>query len=424
MSCCPVPQIYQPLIRDCKTGEVRESQSGEPLLIDGVIVPNHILTEDLEVYIDPNGNDTTGTGTSDNPFYSLFRAWDFIQYIIPGNFQININVGAGKYVFDKTLRPQLPFGGAVNHIGTRTNLTTTLTVSNIDTTQSTDANFPDLQYFDFDLDLSGDSPTGVFVGQLIRINDATGGTDHDTLRGCQQIIAWNSSTEVATIRVWQRLDVAEIASGSITVTTGNLWDSVFTWDDAVEDHGLEVTGTHGGNWSFLSFLGNQEQFDVYRAVRVRDGGVVNFEQPCMVHQWDVGYECFNGAFCEASVCLASKIFTNGITVQGAWFRYAFGGYVSGCGQQAIWAQNGANVIAFQITCIACADTWCVLAETNSDVLVQDSFFFYENAGTPSTSACLKAEEFGRILATSAAFTGFTTDTAIDSTQGLIQPAPP
>lgn len=417
MTCCPNPNIYPPVIYDCD-GTLRPLGHDETLLVDGRQIPQ-VLTEDLDVYIAVSGNDVTGSGRVDDPFFSIHKALDYIAHIIPANFQINIHCDEGIYTLDRNIVPTHAYGGAINITGEKTNVNTTLTISNIDVSYSTDASFPNLQYFDCDIDLSGDSPS-VKVGYFIRIKDATGGTNHDALRGMHEIIAWDSGTETATIRVWSKVDVAALPTGSITATNADVLQTIFKFDESIDDHALEINGFHAGKWNWVVIRGNQNMFDARRGIRCQGGGTFVAQSPCGLHNFDIGIECFNGSSVEFAAGMVSKIFTIACsTSAGSNVRLNFTAYVSGCGQSAAWCQGGGNITLGDSIVVACAETYCVLCQRGGTVEATDAFFFYEDK-SPVSTACFRADSLGNIAATGVTVTDFTT-TNFTATQGRIEP---
>jgi hypothetical protein len=416
MACCPVPRKFPPLIRDCD-GIIREATSGESLLVNNVCVPTELLTEDLTIFISPIGHDFTGLGTSAKPYRTIHRAQEAILNLDPGNFRIIIDVASGLYLLNTPYKPIYLYGHKVDIKGKRTAVSTTLSITNIDTAHSTDANFPDLQYFECDIDLSGDSPT-TRVGEFIRIEDATGGINHDTLRGLHRIESYNSGTEVATIRIWQKVDVAEIASGSITVTTADVIHSVFIANTAVNDHGIEVDGVHGGNWEWLVIQGNINGFDTHRGLLVQNGGHWSALNPVGFHSWDVGIEALNNGFINADACMISKIFTIGANARQSQIKFDGTAYCNGCGELFVSA-NEANISATSSVVHSAAETYCALSEKGSTIDLTSANIFFEDT-VPLTTAALRAQEFGKIISTSTTLTGFTTGKST-ATQGLIEP---
>jgi hypothetical protein len=378
---------------------------------------HELLTEDVTFYVSTTGSDSTGTGTSTNPYKTILKAFERIAFIIPGNYSITISMGRGIHVLDRTIRPSWPYGSNLTVDGQRRAVATTLTISNIDTAYSTDGDFTNLQYFDCDIDLSGDSPE-VAVGYFIRIKDATGGTNHDAIRGLHEIIAWDSGTETATIRVWSNEGVSALPSGSITATTGDVIQTVITWEDAVADHGIDCDGVNGGIWTDIIIKGNQNQFDVYRGLRVTAGGSLSPAARFGVHQFDVGAEIFNNGMLEMPLGMMSKIWTIGASVgAGGTMRFNFDSYMNGCGTLGVRCQQGGNFIGDNSTYVGIAQQYAMTSEQGALISLANSLFLYEDAALVTT-ACLRSESLADISAGGVFVSGFTTSTST-ATSGRI-----
>jgi hypothetical protein len=85
---------------------IQQIQSGD--LIDGDYVDLNLDTyvEEIptnQVYISPTGDDTTGNGTSGNPFFSPARAVEYINgYFIPAGVIVTIEVAHGFYTLNNS----------------------------------------------------------------------------------------------------------------------------------------------------------------------------------------------------------------------------------------------------------------------------------------------------------------------------------
>lgn len=414
MICCDTKHVYEPLIENCN-GNTQKISPFDTLRINGQEIPIPILQEDMTIYLSPGGNDND-PGKEDTPFKTLHRAQEEVLKFIPGNQIITISLARGIYVHNAGFKPSWLYGDKVNIVGQKEN-PGSCAISNIDLSHSTDANFPNLQYFDCDINLSGAS--NVSIGFFVQVNTTSGGTYGPALLGLHKIIAWDSSTNLATIRIWQRVGTAEIPSGSITVTGAWVMQTVIAFDESVADHGIEMIGTHSGNWQNIIIEGNQNGFDTYRGIRARVGGLFNTTGLVGLHNWDVGCECFNGSFVELSTGMISKMYTLGISVQDAGVRFAFGAYASGCGVFFAMVQASGNLTAFDSFIIASSKNYAIWTAKLGHVDVENADFYYEDAVFPTT-ACLRAEKFSEIVATGATFTGFTTSKST-ATQGIIEP---
>lgn len=420
MSCCP-NGVYRPLIRDCN-GDIRNLAKDETLRIGEDLVPQEVLTEDLTIYMDPDGSDTSGEGTSSKPFKTIHRAHEEVIKYNPGNYQITIQLGYGIHYHSEGFAPSWIWGGKViinGHKDTVANGANPASISNIDATQSTDGDYPELQYFDCDIDLSTYSPT-TEVGYFIAIREVSGGTYPESLLGLHKIIAWNSGTEVATIRVWQRLGVTQIASGSITATDAQIIQSVFTFNDDVEAHAVTANGSHAGNWKDLVVEGNKTQYESYRAFLVMSGGAMaTYYGYACLHNWSWGVYIY-GATASNQSTHFSKIKSNGIVVSGGFTSMGYTTIINGCGGRAFWVIGGGIIDAWDIIVVASSYSYACYAEGGSFVNFEGAEFYYEHP--TGGVACVIATKMSRLYCVSASYTGFTTERAT-STGGETYPVP-
>jgi hypothetical protein len=387
-----------------------------------------VLTKDVTFYVETDGDDANGDGTTAAPFKTVFGALNRISTINPASYSITIQFGKGIWYLDRTIRPNYPFAGSVSFIGNRHNVGSAKhdsTVSNIDPGYTTN---PDpgpsgakLQYFDCDVDLTaltGFTTPDVEVGYFLNINATSGaGTNQPALLGNHEIIAWNSGTDVATIRVWSRLGVSALPTTPITVTGGNVQQTVFKWYDLVDDHGLEVTGGNGGEWQDIVLHGNQNQFDTRRGLRVWNAGSVAPNVRFGIHNFDVGAEVFSGGAVEMPVGFISKIWTKGIVVAAnAGVRFNFGSIMNGIGQIGVQCQQSAIVLVNTSYFIGCTDSYCLWAWTGGYIDATSAKCYY---GDGAGDICLYATVLGDIIKTSITRSGFTTNES-NLTGGRIQ----
>lgn len=422
MACCK-NGIFSPWVKDCE-GELRTIRSSEALRVGGQIVPMPILIEDLDLYLSVSGNDDSGLGTSDKPFYSIHRAHEEILKYNPGNYQINIHVGKGVFIMEDGFSPSWLWGGKVFIEGEFDIAATDVAgrkcaVSNIDGSHSTDGDYSELQYFDFDFTLNAYWIPDIAIGHFIFIREVSGGTYPDAIRGMHKIIGWNASTKVATVRVWQRVGVAEIPSGSIDITWALNLQSVFKLKDGVEEHGITVNGSHAGNWKYMMVEGNKASFLTKRGILVTGGGTFATNGGYVgVHEWSWGL--YNsGSLMEYSLGFVSKIRLYGVVVAGGTQRMGWGSYVTGCGERGWWITDNSRVEAWDSITIASSKFWLAYAEDLSDINFYNSDFYYEDA--INYTSTLAAVSWSRIFNSSATFTGFT-DNNYTATNGEIYPA--
>ena len=425
MPCCP-NGTYLPMVQDCG-GNVRPLQSNEDLrayTINGA-EPWVQLIEDTTYYVDPGGSDISGDGSASRPWATPFGALDFLARVRPGNYTATVELGYNHYTLDRQILINLPLGGAITFVGERTNTNTlSPTISNIDTSYTDNPNpGPSgtyLSYFDFDVDLTGlTGLSDVKVGDFYSIITISGGTTNtNAIKGLHEIIAYNDSTEVITCRAWHRKGTAALPTGSVQITGGNIQHTTITWETSFDDQAIEVIGSNGGAWNDMVIVGNQNQFDARRGVRVWGGGSFTGNPRLGVHNFDVGIEVYAGGNFEGPVCSMSKIWTLGISAGShANVRWGFSGAtINGCGTAAVQSQQNSTVAMHDCEVIACGNLHAILAWNGGYVDIADGAVRYESS---TTSIPIYATTLGAVYYNGASVVGYTTSPT-SATQGRIQ----
>lgn len=431
MGCCPTGNYYYPLVKDCNDN-IRPLSSNESLRVDLLngTKPWIQLEGDATYYVETWGNDLTGDGSAEKPWATMEGVINGLSNVKPGAYEITVQFGYGSFVHNSTILPaNIPFSNAVVIKGHRTNTNAlSPTLSNIDTAYTDNPNpGPSgtyLQYFDCDVDLTGlTGLSNVRQGDFYRIFTATGGTNPMAVVGLHEIISFNTTTDVATLRVWSRKGVSALPSGTITVTDGNIIHTRFDWDSSFDFTGVEVKGGFGCEWEDIIFVGNQNQFDTRRGLQVLAGGSIECNPRCGWHNWDVGLEVFAGGVAECPVCSISKCWTLGISGgSGASIRFNFDATINGCGTAAIQMQSEATIACGDCKMVGCGNTYMALAWNSGHIECTDSYIYYGNA-TLGTTYGLYATTLGNINATGVTFSGMGTD-KVEATQGRIEPPPP
>jgi len=86
---------------------------------------NQFITSNTTFYVATTGNDTTGTGTSINPWYSLKKAFDFLKNkIISTDALVTISVGSGSYTGLEKVEIYHPNANRINILGSGDNYVT------------------------------------------------------------------------------------------------------------------------------------------------------------------------------------------------------------------------------------------------------------------------------------------------------------
>lgn len=226
------------------SGVIQRLQDGDTIAgtdVDGAFL---LLTDDLDLYVETDGDDSTGDGTQLAPFATVTRALEEATHYAPfGDTTITVHVGEGIFSEPAALSFSWPFGGSLTVDGETENQTGR-SFDNFDVSTSTEAGVTNLQYFECDVTLSSGTAE---VGQFVGVTSASGGTNPNTLLGFHPITAVSGTT--LTIRVYQRQGVTALPSGSIT---GNitLFRTVLSFPAA--NAGLNFTGTNAGMWTGLA----------------------------------------------------------------------------------------------------------------------------------------------------------------------------
>jgi len=425
-SCCPVPNTYQPLIRDC-AGNIRPLSSNESLWAETIngTEPWIQLTENTTYYVETWGSDTDGDGSADNPWATPFGALDFLARVRPATYTITVQMGYGHFTLDRIIQPNLPSGGAVTFKGYRTNTNAlTPTISNIDTTYTDNPNpGPSgtyLTYFDFEVDLTGlTGLSDVKVGDFYRIAEVSSGTTNPTaIIGLHEIIDLDTGTDVITCRAWHRKGCAALPTGAVQIDDGNIIHTTITWETAYDGHGFEVIGSNGGQWEDMIIIGNQNQFDTRRGVRCWAGGSIDLNPRFGIHNFDVGAEVYAGGNYEGPVSSISKCWTLGASVgSGGNFRMSFAGStINGCGTAAVQCQQNSCCVMHDCEVIGCGNTYSVLAWNGGYIDIADGAVRHESN---STSIPIYATTLGNIYYNGTTVTDYTTSPT-SATQGRIQ----
>ena len=365
-----------------------------------ILTPQEPIDTDLDLYIDPAGNDTTGDGSSGSPYATLGRAQDHYSPLLPGSNTITVNVGEGEHDHSTSFDMVYPFGSALRFVGVAPELFLTVNVTNIDASHSTDANYPELQYFDCDIDLTGISGTAAAVGNVVRLAAGSGGTNPGAIEGFHEIIAESSGT--ATIRIWQTLNTPEIASGSITVS-GFLFRSIVNFTGDTD--GVVLSGTvAGGQWQDIVLKGNATAAANRTALLVTGGASFIASDNMGFINWLRGVSCSNMGFADLPGARISQCRDAALaaSTNGA-LRCQSSTRVNGC-EFAIWSNNAGVVIANTIRVIASAAVQSVLCQLGSYVSIQNALFLYDDG----TATAVRAEDVSQVVATGTTITNFST----------------
>lgn len=395
------------------SGLIQEIAEGDTIPVE--IMPPAI-TADLELYVDTAGDDVTGDGSIGNPYLTIIRAAEHYLTVDPGNFFINIHINAGVHDCDEKFTVIYPFGGKLRWLGESASFATP-TIANIDGAASTDANFAGLEYIDFDLTLTGlaDSPTP--VGMFVHMDGCTGGTNPQGLNGLHEIVAWDGGTDVATCRVWRRLNTTELPSGAITVSKALLIKSVLQFTD--DDHGIDVRGPYEmGDWDAIVIRGNATAYgSAKRGVRLFNGASlrsatdINIATGLCLHEWGVAGEIVGDATYYSQLGAVSKCNDQAMQISvGGTVRFTGSGNaarnratINGCDNRAFLIDDHGILIADSLKVHSSAGA--VTCQMGSFAELTNLSLHYDQGAETG----VLADDMGRVVTTGATIVGFATD---------------
>lgn len=401
MTCCPIPRTLQPVVFDPCINDFRTAEMGESLLVNGVVLPYIELKSDIIIYVDyENGSDFSIDGRIDRPFKTIFGAASFYSRLIPGNFEVRVHFNSGQHIVAARFQVVYPFGSNLVFEGEIETLVSP-SIANIDTAASTDSNYPQLRYYEFELDVSG---SGAQEGNFVVLEDATSGTNPQVINGLHRIESITSGT--AVIRVWQASGTdAVLPSGAITVGNVKLLKSILKFTE--NSQGIWLNGNASmGQWDNLVIEGSQPAYASSRAgIEMVGGGFIRSGFGLYIHEWGRGLQPFAQGITYLQEGAISKCRDMGVNC-------TFGGYVSvresvinGTGSFAISAQTNGQVNATNTKCHSMNNT-AVIADNNGFVDISGGSLHYP--GTMAGGFGLFARDLSDIDAELATVTGFGT----------------
>ena len=404
---------FRPLVRDCD-GNIIELPEGEALQIGGApVYPLNALGTNAEIYLSTGGDDDTGDGSPTGPFASIYRAAEHYGRFIPGDHNIRINVEAGIYDCPETFDVAYPYGAKLHWEGEAETFSNPA-ISNIAASAATDGDFPELEYVDFDIELTGADAT---EGYFVRLWSCANGTNPDGLNGTHEIVAWDAMNEIATCRVWRRLNTTELPSGSITVATAYLIKSVLHFTS--DNHGFDIRGPFSfGTFDKIVVKGNPDAYaSQKRAVRLfngadirMDGGFLpisgGFFTGLSISEWGAGVELVGGSTFYSLRCGVAKIRDNAFTIGTHSRVLAAGGVpslINGVNLRALWAHGESAIVATAIQMQSNGSP--VVSEQGAFIDVRNARIHYDQG----SGIAIFADDLGRVLETGATIVGFATD---------------
>jgi hypothetical protein len=278
-----------------------------------------------------------------------------------GPYTITVDIGEGTFNCANDLNPSRADGQSIQWDGAATAYTSR-TINNID--GSPTALSAGLEYIDFDVSLPAAS--GASVGQYILVKTTTGGTYPNLVKGCHEIVAWNGTTNIATVRCVRGDSVTAMPSGAITASTLTLVKSVFHFSDS---NGITENGAlHCGTWDNMIFKGSL----TYHGIRLLAGSTIVLGSNFGTSKWFINLRAQNKGNILADYSVHSYSDTYAVMLgdgSSGSLRHAI---LSGCKSLAILcsAASGLNFYRGQVYC---AGIPCVMqADSGSSIFASRS----------------------------------------------------
>lgn len=387
-------------------GDIRQIDDNDTLLVAGISLPGEALLPELleaneTIYMDVLGSDTTGDGSITSPYKTLARVAEHFVPLVPGNFTVTVHVNPGVHTVPEKFEVVYPYGASLIFEGEIETLASP-SLSNIDGSASTDASYAGLQYFDFDLDVTG---TGAEEGHFVAISTATGGTRPELINGLHRIESVASNT--ATCRVWQDSgSAALLPSGAVTVTNVKLLKSVLKFTD--QDHGVRLNGIASiGQWDNLVLEGNADAYANTRAAIDFFGGAsIRSVHGLYMHEWgNAAIQSFGESVVYLQTGGISKIAVVGLRCTQSGFCRFTSGTINGCGSQgvALTTLSGLNLSSTKIHSVSGGAG--VLCDSGSRCIASSMSVVYPGG---STDTAFVARDASTIIAESTTTTGYAT----------------
>lgn len=390
-------------------GRIQQLPEGDSI-DQSIVQPVRPLEADENIYVETTGSDTTGDGTSVDPYQTIHRAAEHYIQLTPGDFSIIVNLGEGVHTVDSKFSVAFQGGNKLRFVGQAETIATP-TISNIAASAvGGSAPYGSLEYVDFDLDLSAAS-SGPSVGHFVRLTGCTGGTNPQGLNGLSEIVA--VAAGVATCRMWRALNTTELPSGAITVASAKLLKTVLHF--TANDHALDMLGPLDmGDWSAIVIRGNDTAVSgSKRAVRLFSGGSLRAATVSDVHglyfyEWAVGLEIVGSSVAYFLVSGAAKITSNCYTVGTVGTVLARSSTFNGVVGVTLLASGHSSIDAIGcfIQSVNTAGSGVpVLAQSNGFIdCSSGNIYFDQGAGT-----AILARDLGKVHEQGATIVGFATD---------------
>ncbi len=320
-----------------------------------------VLTADATYYIRTNGVDTSSRDGK-----SVANAWASVEYAIqqlgnvwPGDYVVNVDIGAGTFSESSTISFHHPHGRQFFFKGV-SEVHTGVSVTPGTGTYGTDMTGVSA----YDLKFTMPSGGTLSVGDYVLIDSVSGGTLRpEKAYGCHRVksIAGSLVTLEACVR------------SNITLPTGTLTCNMTFVNTVLSFTGKSALKTAGpynaGNWDELVFKGNCTEDGVW----CLSEAVVSLGTKTGVSGFVAGLYAQNNATIFADYVKIAKCSRAGACAQNDSVLNLRGAIISGSKNRAIEAFIGATVAAYQVRMHSCGGTGGVYAYKGAFVDVQSAY---------------------------------------------------
>jgi ribosomal protein L27 len=331
-------------ITDNGDGTANWELSGNTLTVGDAEVAK-VLNATKTIYIRTTGNDSNGGYAGDDAFLTPGRAITELHKWIAEDYFLNVNIGQGTFNCAALLDSSYAYGSHTKWTGNATEYTSQ-TINNID--GSATALSTGLEYIDFDVTLPAGS--GAAVGQFILVKTTSGGTNPNLVKGCHEIVTWNGTTNIATVRCVRTDGVTTLPSGTITVNTLTLVRTILNFSAS---HGIyAATDLHCGTWDNMVFSGSLN----YNGIWLTRGASISLGTNFGTSKWATNLLIQYGSQLQGDGSVHSYSDGYVVTVSsGSFASLRLAVILSGCRTNAIRTYDGSS-INFQAGEVYCGGT--------------------------------------------------------------------
>jgi uncharacterized protein YerC len=173
----------------------------------------YIISSDTTYYFSSSGNDSTGDGSSGNPWKTPSPAIHLARKRIASDATVTFQLADGHYSFTDDIDLSHPSGGRVKIQGENTY---SISMTGVNSVGSEQTGTGDWRYKDVEVDLSDVS--NIAADDVLIFYDASGGTNPGSMNGTYVVQSVDSGNSRATIRQYYDDTYTNQPSGAVTAT--------------------------------------------------------------------------------------------------------------------------------------------------------------------------------------------------------------